>query len=67
MDDWEIMQKCRMKWARERAATRLSPLDEKMAVAYHRGFMDALNVALGRVIAEGMAEEQSAAQERSKA
>lgn len=50
MDDWEVMQKHRIKWARERAAAGLPPLDEKMGAAYHRGFMDALNVALGRVI-----------------
>jgi len=52
MDDWEIMQKCRIKWARELAAAGRPPLDERMGAAYHRGFMDALNVALDRVIAE---------------
>jgi hypothetical protein len=48
VNDWDIMQKCRIKWERERAA----PLDPDMGEAYHRGFMDALEVALNRVIAE---------------
>lgn len=52
MDDWEIMQKCRIKWARERAAENLPPLNEHMGAAYHRGFMDALNVALEKVISD---------------
>lgn len=52
MNDFDVMSKCRGKWCRERGEAGMTMPDSLALAAYHRGFMDALNVALGRVILE---------------
>lgn len=59
MNDFEVMQKSRRKWVRECAeANRPMPSAEELA-AYHRGFIDALVVALGVAIKETSAADVS--------
>lgn len=52
MNDHEIMQKCRKKWVQEFRRSGLEKPDIKMMASYHRGFIDALNVALDIAIKE---------------
>jgi hypothetical protein len=53
MNDFEVMQKCRLKWLHEIGRHTNQPMPNEQALAaYHRGFIDALEVALGRVIAD---------------
>lgn len=62
MNDFDIMQKCRLKWVRELGQNTNQPCPTDQALAgYHRGFLDALEVALDKVIADERAYVSSGA------
>jgi hypothetical protein len=51
MDDFEVMRRSRLRWVKEIGRNTDLPMPSLEALAaYHRGFMDALEVALVRVI-----------------
>ena len=57
MNDHEAMLRSRIIWVRELAKGNHPLPDERALAAYHRGFLDALSVALGRVINDAQRAE----------